>query len=214
VHWHTSGYSLVIALVVAVSAALTAATGSLGFLFAFGLQTLFFWALFVYRKQVTARLVAATTGAAHHVGLPRASAVQRGAAAASAPVTALVGLGRRRSSSDRAQQESALSGSEDTRSHGGENTHSRATAGTTMPRAPSNASPHVGSVDNGQPATRTRGPIAAGEPERLTHGDPLHAGEPDRAQPPLSPASASEARGATDDRALEHDATREPHART
>jgi hypothetical protein len=65
-------YSLVIALVVAASAALTAATGSVGFLFAFGLQTLFFWALFVYRKQITARLVAATTGAAHHEGLPRA----------------------------------------------------------------------------------------------------------------------------------------------
>ena len=84
-------YSLVIALVVAVSAALTAATGSLGFLFAFGLQTLFFWALFVYRKQITARLVSATTGGAHHEGLPRASVVQRGATAAAAPVTALVG---------------------------------------------------------------------------------------------------------------------------
>src|SRR4051794_41351314 len=50
-------YSLVIAVVVAVSAALAGATSSLGFLFAFGLQTLFFWALFLYRKQVTASLV-------------------------------------------------------------------------------------------------------------------------------------------------------------
>ena len=117
-------YSLVIALVVAVSAALTAATSSLGFLFAFGLQTLFFWALFVYRKQITARLVAATTGAAHHDGLPRTSVVKRGAAAASAPVTALVGVSRRDARSHGAQQESALSGSEDARSRAGENTHS------------------------------------------------------------------------------------------
>ena len=74
-------YSLVIAIVVAVSAALTAATDSLGFLFAFGLQTIFFWAIFLYRKQITARLVAATTGA-HHDGerLPRMTVVQRGAA--------------------------------------------------------------------------------------------------------------------------------------
>ena len=47
-----------IAIVVAVSAALTASTDSLGFLFAFGLQTIFFWAIFIYRKQITARLVA------------------------------------------------------------------------------------------------------------------------------------------------------------
>jgi hypothetical protein len=201
-------YSLVIALVVAVSAALTAATGSLGFLFAFGLQTLFFWALFVYRKQITARLVAATTGAAHHEGLPRASVVKRGAAAASAPVTALVGFSRRGSSSDGAQQESALSGGEDARSRGGENAHSSATApGTTTRRAPSNGSPHVGSAHSGQPAARTRGPIAAGEPDRLTHGDALHAGESDRAQQSLSPASGIEAGDATDDRAVEHEAT-------
>jgi hypothetical protein len=64
----------VIAIVVA--AALTSSTDSPGFLFAFGLETLFFWAIFIYRKQITARLVSATTGAAHHV--PRMTVVQRG----------------------------------------------------------------------------------------------------------------------------------------
>jgi hypothetical protein len=44
-------YSLVIAIVVAVSAALTASTDSLGFLFAFGLQTLFFWAIFLFASR-------------------------------------------------------------------------------------------------------------------------------------------------------------------
>src|SRR3954469_24152127 len=38
-------YSLVIAIVLAVSAALAASTDSLGFLLAFGLQTAFFWAI-------------------------------------------------------------------------------------------------------------------------------------------------------------------------
>ena len=41
-----------IAIVVAVSAALAASTASLGFLFAFTLQTIFYWAIFLYRKQI------------------------------------------------------------------------------------------------------------------------------------------------------------------
>ena len=96
-------YSLVIAIVVAVSAALAASTESLGFLFAFGLQTLFFWAIFLYRKQITARLVAATTGSAQ---VPRMTAVQRGAAVATRPFAALVGVTRRPSGG----QESGLAG--------------------------------------------------------------------------------------------------------
>jgi hypothetical protein len=96
-------YSLVIAIVVAVSAALAASTGSLGFLFAFGLQTIFFWAIFLYRKQIGSRLVAATTGAA-----PQMTVVQRGAHVAARPFTALVGVARGGSNG---RQESALTGS-------------------------------------------------------------------------------------------------------
>ena len=101
-------YSLVIAIVVAVSAALASATGSLGFLFAFGLQTIFFWALFLYRRQITARLVGATTGAAAGHGRP--TVVQRGAHAAARPVTALVGVPRHGAGDRRGRQESALAG--------------------------------------------------------------------------------------------------------
>jgi hypothetical protein len=96
-------YSLVIAIVVAVSAALTASTDSLGFLFAFGLQTLFFWAIFLYRKQITSRLVQATTGSSER--MPKMNVVQRGADVAKRPFTALVGVTRRERS-----QESALAG--------------------------------------------------------------------------------------------------------
>ena len=106
-------YSLVIAVVVAVAAALAAATGSLGFLFAFGLQTLFFWAIFIYRKQITARLVRATTGGEHHEHTPSRAVVQRGVNAATRPVTALVGVDAAARGSR--QQESALSGSADHR---------------------------------------------------------------------------------------------------
>ncbi|MGH2970392.1 MAG: type IV secretion system protein [Solirubrobacteraceae bacterium] len=103
-------YSLVIAIVVAVSAALTAATDSLGFLFAFGLQTLFFWAIFIYRKQITARLVAATTGAPANERLPRTNVVQKGAHIATHPFTALIGATRHGASERAGKQDSALSG--------------------------------------------------------------------------------------------------------
>jgi hypothetical protein len=113
-------YSLVIAIVVAVSAALAASTGSLGFLFAFGLQTLFFWAIFLYRKQITARLVAATTGSGYGEQLPRMTVVQRGAHVAARPFTALVGVTRRGPQDGGARsQESALAGGVDAPSTNG-----------------------------------------------------------------------------------------------
>ena len=100
-------YSLVIAIVVAVSAALTSSTASLGFLFAFGLQAIFFWAIFLYRKQITARLVAATTGSHYDERLPRMNVVQRAGNVAARPFSALVGFGMGRRSADK-QQESGL----------------------------------------------------------------------------------------------------------
>jgi hypothetical protein len=152
-------YSLVIALVVAVSAALTAATDSLGFLFAFGLQTLFFWALFVYRKQITSRLVAATTGAANRPGMPRLSVVQRGASAAAAPVTALVGFTRR--GRDRGQ-ESALAGTE--------------TAPDVNGTAPAPAAVGTGHEHDTVPVLRRNGhPATPATPATATFADPPRA---------------------------------------
>jgi hypothetical protein len=103
-------YSLVIAIVVAVAAALAAATGSLGFLFAFGLQGIFFWAIFLYRRQITARLVAATTGLHHQERLPQMRAMQRGAEIAGRPFGALLALPRRGGREESNRQESALAG--------------------------------------------------------------------------------------------------------
>lgn len=106
-------YSLTIAVVVAVAAALTNATGSLGFLFAFALQAIFFWAIFLYRKQITARLVGATSGAGGGPSMPPVTVVQRAGSAAAKPFSALVGVARRdRGDDDRRslQQESAFAG--------------------------------------------------------------------------------------------------------
>jgi hypothetical protein len=103
-------YSLVIAIVVAVSAALASATDSLGFLLAFGLQAVFFWAIFLYRKQISARLVAATTGSGAGASLPRMSVVQRGAEVATRPFSALMAGAALRRGTRGGRQESALAG--------------------------------------------------------------------------------------------------------
>jgi hypothetical protein len=49
-------YSLVLGVLIIVSVALSDATGSMGFLFAFGLQAVFFWAVFAYRKRLRGHL--------------------------------------------------------------------------------------------------------------------------------------------------------------
>jgi hypothetical protein len=108
-------YSLVIAVVIAVSAALESATDSLGFLFAFALQGIFFWAIFLYRKQITARLVAATTGNAGEDRHPRMTIAQRGADVATRPFGALLAVPGRITTRERSPQESALAGSTDRR---------------------------------------------------------------------------------------------------
>lgn len=58
-----AAYSLILAVLLAVAAALADATSNLGWLLSFGLQAVFFWAVFLYRHQLTDRLLAATTGA-------------------------------------------------------------------------------------------------------------------------------------------------------
>ena len=199
-------YSLVIAIVVAVAAALTSATDSLGFLFAFGLQTLFFWAIFIYRKQITARMVSATTGAAHQDHMPRMTAVQRGANVAARPFSALVGVTRRGGSGEDGesrQQQSALVGGE-----------SGATSPATASTAASGSSPAtvarpsaehgVASVHANDAHVHAHGNVdvhSPAAPERrftrseLTPGDPLRTSSPTESasDPAREPASRHDA---------------------
>lgn len=56
-------YSLLLAVLLAVGAAISEATSSLGWLMAFGLQAAFYWSVFLFRHQLTGQLSLATTGA-------------------------------------------------------------------------------------------------------------------------------------------------------
>lgn len=57
-----AAYSLILAVLLAVNAALATATSNLGWLLSFGLQALLFWAVFLYRRQLTGQLLTATAG--------------------------------------------------------------------------------------------------------------------------------------------------------
>jgi hypothetical protein len=57
-----AAYSLILAILLAVCAAISAATSELGWLFSFGLQCAFFWAVFLQRRSLTDGLVGVVTG--------------------------------------------------------------------------------------------------------------------------------------------------------
>jgi hypothetical protein len=57
-----AAYSLILAILLAVCAAISAATSELGWLFSFGLQCAFFWAVFLQRRSLTEDLVGIVTG--------------------------------------------------------------------------------------------------------------------------------------------------------
>jgi hypothetical protein len=57
-----AAYSLILAILLAVCAAISAATSRLGWLFSFGLQCAFFWTVFLRRRALTDGLVGAVTG--------------------------------------------------------------------------------------------------------------------------------------------------------
>ncbi|HST38787.1 MAG TPA: type IV secretion system protein [Conexibacter sp.] len=55
-------YSLILAVLLAVSAALQTATSNLGWLMAWGLQSVYFWAVFLNRRQLVGGLTSTITG--------------------------------------------------------------------------------------------------------------------------------------------------------
>lgn len=57
-----AAYSLILAVLLAVTSALSSATAQLGWLMSFGLQSLFFWAVFLQRKALTDSLIGIATG--------------------------------------------------------------------------------------------------------------------------------------------------------
>lgn len=57
-----AAYSLILAVLLAVAGALAAATSAMGWLMSFGLQALFFWAVFLQRKNLAEGLIGIATG--------------------------------------------------------------------------------------------------------------------------------------------------------
>ena len=57
-----AAYSLILAVLLAVTGALSSATDQLGWLMSFGLQSLFFWAVFLQRKTLADSLIGIATG--------------------------------------------------------------------------------------------------------------------------------------------------------
>lgn len=57
-----AAYSLILATLLAVSGALASATAALGWLMSFGLQSLFFWAVFIQRRTLADSLIGIATG--------------------------------------------------------------------------------------------------------------------------------------------------------
>jgi hypothetical protein len=89
-----AAYSLILAILLAVNGALASATAQLGWLMSFGLQALFFWAVFLQRKSLADSLVGIATGsgAPGREGSMRLLALYAGARTLSRPLR-----GRRRS---------------------------------------------------------------------------------------------------------------------
>jgi hypothetical protein len=113
-----AAYSLLLAILLAVNGALASATSSLGWLMSFGLQALFFWAVFLQRKALSESLIGIATGPRApgrdgalrvlglYYGARTAGQSLRGAgrsarSAAGAPSRVLGGLGSRRAGADR-----------------------------------------------------------------------------------------------------------------
>jgi hypothetical protein len=77
-------YSLILAILIAVSLAMTAAVGDVSYLFAFGLQAAFFWAVFLKRKALAGMMLS-------HRETTRVERTTREAIAT--PVAAAAGVG-------------------------------------------------------------------------------------------------------------------------
>ena len=189
-----------IAIVVAVAAALQASTESLGFLFSFGLQAIFFWAIFLYRKQITARLVAATTGAGYDGRMPRMTVVQRAGDVATRPFVALVGMRGRGGRDDTGRQESALAGDPAPARATAPRSRTGSTTTITTIRAPSRSAAgngeqrrRTGRCPHGHAAPRRRARTVRGEangngrPPPQRSGADAAGGSGSRAAQPPSP---------------------------
>jgi len=90
-----AAYSLILAVLLAVAGALASATSAMGWLMSFGLQALFFWAVFLQRKSLAEGLIGIATGprTPGHEGAVRLLALYGGARTLGRTTGALRGSG-------------------------------------------------------------------------------------------------------------------------
>jgi len=172
-----AAYSLILAVLLAVAGALAVATVQLGWLMSFGLQSLFFWAVFVQRRQLTDRLIGAVAGteAARQDGALRLLAVYGGMRAMNRPLRS----GRRSAGHALRRMRSSLPGG-----RGGSG------IGPTLGRSADRAS--EGSSSRPDSASRP-----AGEKPAAASSSQSPPGSEDW-QPPISAAEAKEVRGSVE----------------
>jgi hypothetical protein len=147
-----AAYSLILAILLAVNGALASATSQLGWLMSFGLQALFFWAVFLQRKSLADSLVGIATGssAPGREGSMRLLALYAGARTLSQPFR-----GRRRSV--RGRQASVAGGAHGGPPAAGKDTPKPAAAPTPRPAAGDGAR-----VDHGAPGPHAPQPAERG----------------------------------------------------
>jgi hypothetical protein len=176
-----AAYSLILAVLLAVNAALATATAGLGWLMSFGLQSLFFWAVFLQRRTLTESLIGIATGprAPGREGTLRVLALYYGARTAARP---LRGAGQRARSAMRAP--SRLFGGGGAERAGGRPQASR--FGATYSAPVGGGAPPL---DAPGPSERKRSAAPQGDGESRKAASP-QSGQPAGAPPVRKPAAA------------------------
>lgn len=194
-----AAYSLILAVLLAVNAALATATAGLGWLMSFGLQSLFFWAVFLQRRTLTESLIGIATGprAPGREGTLRVLALYYGARTAARP---LRGAGRRARSAMRAP--SGLFGGGGAERAGGPRQASR--LGTTYSAPVGGDAPPL---DAPRPSERKRSAAPQSDGESRKAASP-QSGQPTDAPPVRKPAAAKGA----GKRSRQAQTSREPEA--
>ncbi len=186
-----AAYSLILATLLAVAGALASATAQLGWLMSFGLQSLFFWAVFIQRRSLADSLIGIATGpgAPGREGTVRVLALYAGARVGAKALRPI-----RRGTRSAMSAPGRLFGGAFGSRGGGTQTGSKPKSGPPFAATHSaSATPAAPSLDAPGPAERRRSPDAAGDPGKGKDERPRPASaSPDRA----SGAGEASAKGA------------------
>jgi hypothetical protein len=155
-----AAYSLILAVLLAVAGALASATSAMGWLMSFGLQALFFWAVFLQRKSLAEGLIGIATGpgAPGREGTLRVMALYAGARTMGRPLRGLRRASRR-------------AGEAPGRALSGLGGRDRGGPGSAPPTAPRSAAVPRAWTPRGRPSARPRR-LRRARPRRRNQGPP------------------------------------------